>query len=108
MNKFIKKPPNSAPTIEETKVQLSKFKFIATLDLANFYYQHGLKTADIQYLATNHPYKGLRVYTCEPQGLRGASEHGYERLSRVYGDLCQDGKMTRQADGLFVGGQTLQ
>ena len=80
----------------------------ATLDLANFYYQHGLKTADIQYLATNHPYKGLRVYTCEPKGLRGASEHGYERLSRVYGDLCQDGKMTRQADGLFVGGQTLQ
>ena len=107
LNKFIRKPPNAAPTIEETKVQLSKFKYIASLDLANFYFQNGMKTSDIQYLATNHPFKGLRVYTCEPQGLRGASEHSYERLSRVYGDLCQEEKMARQADGLFVGGQTL-
>ena len=89
-------------------MQLSKFKHIATLDLANFYYQNGMKKSDVQFLATNHPYKGLRVYTCEPQGLRGASEHSYERLSRIYGDLCQEGKMARQADGLFVGGQTLQ
>ena len=77
LNKFIKKPLNSAPTIDETKLQLSKFKHIATLDLANFYYQHGMKKSDIQFLGTNHPYKGLRVYTCEPQGLRGASEHSY-------------------------------
>ena len=108
LNKFIRKPPTSAPTIEETKRQLSKFKFIATLDLANFYYQHGMRTKDMQYLATNHPYKGLRVYQCEPQGMRGASEHSYERLSRIYGELCQNGKMARQADGLFVGGNTIQ
>ena len=108
LNKFIRKPPNLAPTIEETKMQLSKFKYIATLDLANFYYQHGMRNSDVKYLATNHPYKGLRVYKCEPQGLRGASEHSYERLSRVYGDLCQNGKMARQADGLYVGGNSLQ
>ena len=34
--------------------------------------------------------------------------NAYERLSRVFGDLCQQGKMARQADGLFVGGDTLE
>ena len=108
LNKFIRKPPTAAPTIEETKRQLSKFKYITTLDLANFYYQHGMRKSDMKYLATNHPFKGLRLYQCEPQGMRGASEHSYERLTRVYGDLCQAGKMARQADGLFIGGSTMQ
>ena len=108
LNKYIKKPPTVSPTIQETKMQLAKYKYIATLDLANFYYQHGVTKTDMQYLATHHPYKGLLLYTCEPQGLRGVSEHSYERLSRVYGELCQQNKMARQADGLFVGGRTLQ
>ena len=105
LNKFVKKPPNSAPTIEETKIQLSKFKHIVSLDLANFYYQNGMRTRDIQYLATNHPFKGIRVYTCEPQGLRGASEHSYERLSRIYGSLCQEGK-NGSSSGRLVRGWT--
>ena len=108
LNKYIRKPPTCSPTIEETKIQIARFKYIATLDLANFYYQHGVKKVDMQYLATHHPYKGLRVYTCEPQGMRGVSEHSYERLGRVYGELCQAGRMSRQADRLYVGGETLQ
>ena len=107
LNKHIRKPPSLAPTIEETKLQLAKFRYFASLDLSNFYYQNGMKQEDLQYLATQHPYKGIRVYKVEPQGLRGASEHAYERLSRVFGQLCQEGKMARQADGLFVGGDTL-
>ena len=108
LNKHIRKPPSLAPTIEETKLQMAKFKYMASLDLSNFYYQNGMKREDLQYLATQHPYKGIRIYKVEPQGLRGASEHGYERLSRVFGEMCQEGKMARQADGLFVGGDTLQ
>ena len=61
-----------------------------------------MKKKDIQYLATPHPYKGLRVYCVEPQGLRNASEHSYERLARIFGDLCMEEKMTRMADGLFI------
>ena len=80
LNKHIRKPPSLAPTIEETKLQMAKFKYLASLDLSNFYYQHGMKREDLQYLATQHPYKGLRIYKVEPQGLRGASEHAYERL----------------------------
>ena len=81
LNKFIRKPPTSSPTIEDTKIQIAKFDYIATLDLANFYYQHGVKKEDMKFLATQHPFKGLRIYTCEPQGLRGVSEHSYERTA---------------------------
>ena len=108
LNTHIKKMPSFAPTIEETKLQIAKFRYIATLDLSNYYYQHGLRIEDCQYLATPHPFKGLRVYTVKPQGLKNSSEIAYERLSRVYGDLCQEGKMARQADGLYVGGDSLE
>ena len=67
-----------------------------------------MRREDIQYLATPHPFKGLRVYTVEPQGLRNASEHSYERLSRIFGDLRQSDRMTSMADGLFAVGDTLE
>ena len=34
--------------------------------------------------------------------MKNASAPAYERLGRVYGDLCAAEKMTRMADGLFV------
>ena len=59
------------------------------------------------HLLTNLPWV-VRVYTCEPQGLKNASEHDYEKLARIYGDLCGEEKMTRMADGLFILGETLE
>ena len=108
LNIHIKKLEVVTPTIQEAKEKLAKFKYHIQLDLSNYFYQGGMKTEDIQYLATPHPFRGLRVYTCEPQGLKNASEHAYERLARIYGDLCQTEQMTRMADGLFVLGQTLE
>ena len=58
------------------------------------------------YLATPHPYKGLRVYTVEPQGLKGASEHGSERLSRIFGEMERKKQTVRHADGIYVLGNT--
>ena len=108
LNIHIKKLETVSPTIQEAKERLAKYRFHVQLDLSNYFYQGGMKLEDIQYLATPHPFKGLRVYTCEPQGLKNASEHAYERLARIYGDLCESEKMTRMADGLFVLGQTQQ
>ena len=108
LNIHIKKLETVAPTIDDAKEKLAKFKYHIELDLSNYYYQGGMKLEDCQYLATPHPFKGLRVYICEPQGLRNASEHAYERLARIYGDLCAGEKLTRMADGLYVLGDTLE
>ena len=108
LNIHIKKLETVSPTIQEAKAKLAKYKYHIQLDLLNYFYQSGMKIEDCQFLATPHPFKGLRVYVCEPQGLKNASEHAYEKLARIYGDLCGEEKMTRMADGLFILGETLE
>ena len=102
LNIHIKKLETVSPTIQEAKAKLAKYKYHIQLDLSNYFYQSGMKIEDCQFLATPHPFKGLRVYVCEPQGLKNASEHAYEKLARIYGDLCGEEKMTRMADGPYI------
>ena len=106
INTHIKKCPAVSPIISEAKAMLAKKKFFIHLDLANYFFQSGMNKEDCQYLGTVHPYKGTMVYVVEPQGLRNASEHGYEVLARIYGNMCQVGDMTRMADSLFVLGDS--
>ena len=80
LNIHIRKLQNVAPTIQDAKKVLAKYKYNIECDLSHYFFQGGMKKENIQYLATPHPYKGLRVYCVEPQGLRNASEHAYERL----------------------------
>ena len=108
LNVHIKKLQTVTPTIQESKRKLAKAKYHIQLDLSNYFYQAGVRRSDSQYLGTPHPFKGLRVYICEPQGLKNSSEHAYERLQRVYGDLCAADKMAQQADAVFVLGNTLE
>ena len=103
LNKFIDKPLNKHPTIQDAREFLAKKRFAIHVDLSNFFYQSGMEREDIQYLATVHPFLGVMVYTCEPMGLNGAPEHSYERLARVFGRMIQENKMVRMADGLHIG-----
>ena len=107
LNIHIRKYQNVAPTIQDAKKILAKYKYNIECDLSHCFFQGGMRKEDIQYLATPHPYKGLRVYCVEPQGLRNASEHAYERLARIFGDLCMEEKMTRMADGLYIVADTV-
>ena len=77
------------------------------MDLSGYFHQNGMQQSDIKYLGTIHPYKGLRVYTCDPQGLKGASERCYEKLARIFGDMVQNGKLAQMADGLHPLGNTI-
>ena len=108
LNNFIRKMPTISPGIEETKLALSKFKYVCTIDLSQFYFQNKVNSHDSQYLGVIHPYKGTLVYSVSPMGLRGSGEIDYERLTRIFGDLQKEEKLCRQADALIVGGkQTL-
>ena len=105
---FIGKLEVITPSISQAKRIISDFKFHAELDLSHCFWQGSMSPSDSQYLATPHPFGGLRVYCREPQGIRNASEHNSERLARIFGDLEMDRKMCRMADGLYVGGSTLE
>ena len=104
---FIGKLEVVSPSISQAKRILSSFKYHVELDLSHCFWQGSIHPHDSQYLATPHPFGGLRVYRKEPQGIRNASEHNSERLARIFGDLEMNKQMCRMADGLYIGGQSL-
>ena len=58
------------------------------------------------YLGVPHPFRDTLVYTWEPQGLRNVSEHGYNKLAVIYGDMVAEGKLIRMADGIYLIGDS--
>ena len=106
INRFIKRFTSTNPTIDEARKDLSRKKLFAEIDLSNYFFQGGLNRKDCAWLGVQHPYKGIFVYTASPQGLKNSSEFSYDRLGRVYGDMVQEGRMTRMADGLYPMGDT--
>ena len=98
----IKKLETVAPSLKDVKTKIGQAKYHVELDFSNYFWQGGMPIEDIPYLATPHPFGGLRVYTVEPQGIRNASEHGAERLSRIYGDMVKDGHAALIADALYI------
>ena len=102
LNVYIKRVPNTSDIIAQAKARIARANFVAHLDLSNYFYQCGMQHDDIQYLATVHPYKGLRVYTCDPQGLKGASERSYEKLLRIYRDMIQQDRRRPACSGKTV------
>ena len=107
LNQIIRKSPSASPSIPEAKRALASKPYHVHLDLSQYFYQAGVRAEDAQYLGVIHPFKGLRVYTKKPMGLKNASEDAYELLARLFGDMCQAGHMTRMADGLYVLGSSV-
>ena len=108
LNNYIRKMPTLSPGIEETKLDIAGFKFIACIDLSQFYFQNRVDRESSQYLGVIHPYRGTLVYDASPMGLRNSSEISYERLTRIFGDMQRSRRLCRQADALIVGGQTVE
>ena len=102
LNPMIRKYPGTSPTIQEAKEAIAKAQYVSLLDLSNYFYQGGLSREDSRYLGVTHPFKGTYCYVVEPQGLKNSSEHAYERLQRIFGDMVQANRLTSMADGLYV------
>ena len=107
LNTHLKRVPNTSATIIQAKSRIARASFVIHMDFSNYFFQNGLQKNDIRYLGTVHPYKGLRVYTCDPQGLKGASERCYEKLVRIFGDMVQSKRLAQMADGIHILGNTV-
>ena len=105
LNKFIKRDVSTSPTIQEARTALSSKRYFVELDLTSYFFQGGVRRQDCAFLGVMHPFDGPLVYTASPQGLKNSSEHSYNRLGLIFGDMIREGRMTRMADGLFPLGQ---
>ena len=86
---------------------LAKYKYIIKSDMTKQFFQLPMKKSSIKYLGILTPYKGLRVYTRAAMGMPGSTEHLDELMSRVLGDLMEQGIVKKIADDLYTGGNTI-
>ena len=98
--------PTLMPGVNTTLQSIGQWKFIVKTDLTQAYYQIPLDRKSMQYCGIVTPFKGVRVYTRSAMGMPGSETALEELLSRILGDLLQEGIIAKVADGLYVGGNT--
>ena len=102
LNIYLKRVPNTSATIAQAMSRIARVKHVIHLNLSNYLCQNWLQKSDIKFLGIVHLFKGLLIYTCDPQGLKGARERSYKKLLRIYRDMIQEGRVAQMADGIHV------
>jgi hypothetical protein len=94
------------PSIDGVLWDIASWKFLIVTDLSQSFYQIPLAKASMKYCGVSTPYKGIRVYTRSAMGMPGSETALEEMMSRVLGQLVQEGRVCKLADDLYIGGQT--
>ena len=107
IGQYSKTLPTVMPSVDDILRTISSWKYLITSDLRDSFYQIPLAKESMKWCATPTPYRGLRVYLRSAQGMPGSSETLEEMMCTVLGQLIQQGKVTKIADDLYVGGNTV-
>ena len=107
LNKYIHTLPTKLSTSKEVFSAISRWKYIIKTDLKSAYYQMKIADGAQKWLGTVSPFKGVFVYDRGSMGLRNMSEFLEELMSRIFGDYIMEGFMAKDADDLFIGGETI-
>ena len=105
--KYSKPQPSLMPDIDSTLRTIAKWKYIIVSDLSSAFYQIPLSRDSMKYCGVATPFRGIRVYTRSAMGMPGSETALEELMSRVLGDCVQDGIVTKLADDLYCGANTL-
>ena len=106
VGRYSKPQPSLMPSINSTLQQIASWKFIITTDLTSTFYQIPLARSSMKYCGVVTPFKGIRVYTRSAMGMPGSETALEELMSRVLGNLIQEGIVAKLADDLYCGGNT--
>ena len=63
--------------------------------------------SSMKYLGLLTPHKGLRFYTRVAMGMPGSTEHLDKLMTRVLGDLIEEGIVMKLADNLYTGASSI-
>ena len=93
--------------VNDTLRGIGRWKYLIKSDLMKAYYQIPLSKSSMRFCGTATPFKGVRVYTRCAMGLPGSETALEEPLNRVSGQFIQEGHISKVADDLYVGANTL-
>jgi hypothetical protein len=106
VGKYSKPQPSLMQNVDGVLRAIAGWRFIIITDLLKSFYQIPLSHSSMKYCGVTTPYKGTRVYTRCAMGMPGSETSLEELMSRVLGDLIQEGFVTKIADDLYCGGDT--
>ena len=94
------------PNVHGVLRKIGKWKYMVVTDLLKSFYQIPLVNSSMKYCDIATPFKGIHVYTRSAMGMPGSETCLKELMSRVLGNLIQEGCVAKIADDLYVGGNT--
>lgn len=103
---YSKPQPSLMPDVDSVLREIGKWRYIIVTDLMKAFYQIPLSKNSMKFCGVATPYKGVRVYTRAAMGMPGSETCLEELMSRILGDLIQQGCVVKIADDLYVGGDT--
>lgn len=103
---YSKPQPSLMPNVDGVLREIGRWKYLISTDLVKSFYQIPLAPASMKYCGVATPFKGVRVYTRSAMGMPGSETCLEELMSRILGDLIQEGCVAKIADDLYIGGQT--
>ena len=103
---YAKPQPSLMPDVDSTLRKLASWKYLIKTDLTSAFYQIPLQKESMKYCGVVTPYKGVRVYARCAMGMPGSETALEELMSRILGDLLQEGIIVKIADDLYCGGDT--
>ena len=104
---YSKPPPSLMPNVDNVLRAISQCQYIIVTDLLlKSFYQIPLAASSMKYCGVTTPYKGIHVYTCYAIGMPGSKTCLEELMSRVLGELIQEGCVSKIADDLYIGGNS--
>ena len=103
---YSKPQPSLMPNVDGVLRDMGKWQFVVITDLLKSFYQIPLSHSSMKYCGVATPFKGIRVYTRSAMGLPGSETCLEELMSRILGDLIQEGCVAKIADDLYVSGNS--
>ena len=111
LNKFLKQIPPKTTNPMLIYTHLANWKHLGELDFSDMYWQlkfdihNPQHKKQLEYLCIKTIF-GTYAYCRGPMGLLGMDAIQEELTDRVFGDLVLAGKLVKQADNLYFGGET--
>jgi hypothetical protein len=106
VGQYSKPQPSLMPNVDSVLRDIGRWKYLIVTDLLQSFYQIPLAHKSMKYCGVATPFKGIRVYTRCAMGMPGSETCLEELMSRVLGDLIQEGCVAKIADDLYCGGDT--
>ena len=113
LNKFLKDPPGKVTKTEQVFSSIASWQFLGEIDFSDCYFQiqfnqaSRLEKQKLGYLCIRTA-KGTKCFARATMGLLGMDVYQDELTDRIFGDLVLENKVTKLADNIYFGSNTLQ